>query len=522
MAATFGLLGLALTVIGVKAGTYSNPTCANGRHTITHLFEWKWSDIAQECERFLGPFGYCGVQVSPPNENRVVTSPNRPWWERYQPVSYKLETRSGNEQQFRDMVERCNKAHVRIYPDLVINHMTGSGGGGTGTGGSHWDGNSLSYPGVPYSNLDFNDGSKCHTGDLNIHNYNNAEEVRNCRLVSLVDLNLGKDYVRGKIADYMNHLIDIGVAGFRIDAAKHMWPGDLTALLGRVHNLNTKYFPSGTKPLIYQEVIDMGGEPIKMSEYFQSGRVTNFIYGIKLAQVFRNQNQAKFLKNWGEGWGMPNSNDVIVFIDNHDNQRGHGGGGGVLTHFEPKPYKMATEFMLAHPYGWTRVMSSYNWDRNVQGGEDQNNWIGPPHNGDMSIKDVQINSDMTCGGGWACEHRWRQIYNMVAFRNVVHGTGLTHWWDNGNYQIAFSRGNKGFIVMNAEGSDLNSNLQTGLPQGTYCDVISGNYDNGQCTGTSIHVGGDGQAHFHISGGSEDPVIAIHIGAKVGSPKKVTT
>jgi hypothetical protein len=47
----------------VLAGTWSNPTCAPGRHTLVHLFEWKWSDIAAECERFIGSKGYCGVQV---------------------------------------------------------------------------------------------------------------------------------------------------------------------------------------------------------------------------------------------------------------------------------------------------------------------------------------------------------------------------------------------------------------------------------------------------------------------------
>ena len=52
-------------IFTVFAGRYSNPTCAPGRNTIVHLFEWKWSDIAAECERFLGPYGYCGVQVSP-------------------------------------------------------------------------------------------------------------------------------------------------------------------------------------------------------------------------------------------------------------------------------------------------------------------------------------------------------------------------------------------------------------------------------------------------------------------------
>lgn len=84
---------------------------------------------------------------------------------------------------------------IRIYADVVINHMTGAGGSGSGTGGSHWDGGSLSYPGVPYSSWDFNSGSECSTGDGNIHNYNDPNEVRNCRLVSLVDLKLSKDYV---------------------------------------------------------------------------------------------------------------------------------------------------------------------------------------------------------------------------------------------------------------------------------------------------------------------------------------
>jgi glycosidase len=57
-----------------------------------------------------------------------------------------------------------------------------------------------------------------------------SQQVRNCRLSGLLDLALEKDYVRTKVADYMNHLIDIGVAGFRLDAAKHMWPGDIKAV----------------------------------------------------------------------------------------------------------------------------------------------------------------------------------------------------------------------------------------------------------------------------------------------------
>lgn len=58
----------------------------------------------------------------------------------------------------------------------------------------------------------------------------------------------------------MNDLVDLGVAGFRLDACKHMWPGDLGAILGAVKNLPTsKGFGSGARPFIYQEVIDQGG-----------------------------------------------------------------------------------------------------------------------------------------------------------------------------------------------------------------------------------------------------------------------
>ena len=114
-------------------------------------------------------------------------------------------------------------------------------------GGSGYNGGNLDYPGVPFGGGDF------HQPYCEINNYQNVDEVRNCYLVTLNDLDGGKDYVRGKIADYFNDLINIGVSGFRVDASKHMWPGDLEAiqvsivdtiiiLKGRIENLKTKSF----------------------------------------------------------------------------------------------------------------------------------------------------------------------------------------------------------------------------------------------------------------------------------------
>ena len=38
-------------------------------------------------------------------------------------------------------------------------------------------------------------------------------------------------------------------------------------------------------------------------------------------------------------------------------------------------------------------------------------------NGDQGPPGAQrsVNADGTCGNGWVCEHRWRQIKNMAAF-----------------------------------------------------------------------------------------------------------
>ncbi|XP_035393342.1 pancreatic alpha-amylase-like [Cygnus atratus] len=506
-----------LLIVGVCWAQY-NPNTQAGRTSIVHLFEWCWADIALECERYLGPNGFGGVQISPPNENVIIADPWQPWWERYQPVSYKLCTRSGNETEFRDMVTRCNSVGVHIYVDAVINHMCGgsAGAGNHSTCGSYFNAKTEDFPAVPYSAWDFNDG-KCKSESGDIENYHDASQVRNCRLVNLLDLALEKDYVRSKVAEYLNYLIDIGVAGFRIDAAKHMWPEDVKAILDRLKDLNTKWFSPGAKPFIYQEVIDLGGEPITGSQYFGNGRVTEFKYGAKLGTVIRKWNGEKmsYLKNWGEGWGFVPSDRALVFVDNHDNQRGHGAGGAsILTFWDARLYKMAVGFMLAHPYGFTRVMSSYRWTRNFVNGQDANDWIGPPSNSDGSTKSVTINADTTCGNGWVCEHRWRQIKNMVIFRNVVDGQPFSNWWDNGSNQVAFGRGNKGFIVFNNDDWYMNTDLQTGLPAGTYCDVISGQKEGNACTGKQVYVSGDGMANFQISNSDEDPFVAIHVDAKL--------
>lgn len=62
-------------------------------------------------------------------------------------------------------------------------------------------------------------------------------------------------------------------------------------------------FGDNKRPFIYFEVIDLGGEPIKNTEYTGIGRVSEFRYGKFLSEVFRKQfgQKLKFLNNFGVG-----------------------------------------------------------------------------------------------------------------------------------------------------------------------------------------------------------------------------
>lgn len=79
---------------------------------------------------------------------------------------------------------------------------------------------------------------QCGSCELQVRSTGLADfQVKNCRLVGLLDLNQASPSVRAKIVAYLNKLVDYGVAGFRHDASKHMWPADILNILNDVKDL---------------------------------------------------------------------------------------------------------------------------------------------------------------------------------------------------------------------------------------------------------------------------------------------
>ena len=471
-----------------------------------HLFEWKWTDIATECETVLGPAGFRAVQISPPQEHSLQP-PDYPWSERYQPVSYGVaRSRSGNGAEFAEMVSRCRAAGVDIIVDAVINHMTNYPSPGIGSNGTAYT--KYEYPGL-YAPSDFH--APCTVTD-----YQSAANVQDCELFSLPDLNTALAAVQQQIADYLIMLARLGVAGFRIDAAKHIQQVELDAIVDRV-NL-TLAGEGRPPPYLFLEVSGGAGEALAPSDFFGVGfgsggsaDVTEFTF-VGAGNKFRGVNGefiAQLDPNGPPGsqfseaaWGLMPSDKAVVFLQNHDTQHRCG-----IGYRDGNVFRLANVWMLAQPYGYPSILSSYAFD--CPGG----NAMGPPSDANGNTDDVTCAASFETAtvGEWVCEHRDPVIAAMVGFRHAVAGTDVRDWWDNGANAIAFSRGDRGFVAINLERATVAVDAASPLAPGTYCDLLSGGVDAGTCVGRRVEVDAEGLVHVDLDPGT---AVAIHVGTRL--------
>lgn len=458
------------------------------------LFQWSWTDVTTECERVLAPVGYRAALVSPPQEHAVLDG--NPWWEHYQPVSYSIALTSlGTGAHFQDMVQRCNAAGVDIYVDAVINHTSaGSGVGSNGTAYTKYD-----YPGL-YTWSDF------HT-PCAVTNYQSAANVQDCELLGLSDLETGSASVRQRIADYLIGLARLGVAGFRIDAAKHIQPVELDSILALVdYTLSAEGRPV---PYYFAEVIDNQHEAVHASDYYGlaygsggAADITEFIFhgagdkflgtnGQQLAQL--DPDGAPGSQFSEQAWGLIPADKAVVFLENHDTQR-----GGGIWYRDAQTYRLANVWMLAQPYGYPIVMSSYAFDRGSQGGRDAG---PPPGAGGAGLQRCAASLESATLGDWVCEHRDPMVAGMVGFRRVTAGAPLERWWDDGANAIAFSRGSRGFVAISRESAPLTATIATGMPPGSYCDILTGGRTVTGCAGAPVVVDSTGVVQLRLEANS---------------------
>lgn len=198
--------------------------------TILHAFNWTYDDVAAKAQE-IADIGYKKVLVSP-----AYKSTGSQWWARYQPQDLRvIHSPLGDTNDFKAMVKALKVRGVETYADTVFNHMANESS----------QRSDLNYPGdeilasyaagsTYYNSIKlFGDLQYGSFGANDFHptgcitDWSNPGHVQYWRLcggngdAGLPDLD-SNNWVVAQQQAYLNALKNIGVTGFRVDAAKHM------------------------------------------------------------------------------------------------------------------------------------------------------------------------------------------------------------------------------------------------------------------------------------------------------------
>lgn len=442
------------------------------------LFMWNWDSIAKECP-VLAESGIDWVLTSPPQEHIQGNA----WWTVYQPVSYNLDSKLGSSEQFESMISTCNEAGVEVIVDAVINHMSASDQG-VGYAGTNYQ--KYFYPGL-YDRDDFHNCQL--TTNNQIQDFNDVLQVRDCELLGLSDLDQGRENVRQHISSYLQSLLDLGAAGFRIDAAKHMSEPELREII--------ESLPEDT--VVMHEVIPGGA--LQPDQYTHTGDLAwEFNYAENMNAFFEKGliSTAANSSRWNE---YLRSVEAVSFISNHDTERNR----STLSYRDPQLFELATATMLAEPYGNPKLYSSYAFE----------DFDYVPLDSNDLVKDVTCESTPQLDyqvGQWICQHRWDSTVSMIQFsKDVDREPMLNRKKDRRVY--GFSRGDKGYFLVNLLDQQYTGEIQTGLDPGDYCDYFTSTEESEKdnCIGQVYEVDEEG---FLINPVPANSAVAISTSRKI--------
>lgn len=171
---------------------------------ILHLFRWKLKDIIPKL-----------LQIKEQGFNAIQLTPMQPvkdkncgyWWIHYQPCAFQVGNELiGTKEELRELCTKANELGIKVIQDVICNHVAGADTGEV----------------IPHEKVDKRLTKEEYLKDPSpIWDWNNRYEVIN-HSIGLPSLRLENYELQDIIIDFLNELIDIGISGFRFDAARHI------------------------------------------------------------------------------------------------------------------------------------------------------------------------------------------------------------------------------------------------------------------------------------------------------------
>lgn len=434
------------SIVAASVGMAAMASSSASADVILHAFNWKYSDVTAKATEIANK-GYKKVLVSP-----ALKSTGSKWWARYQPQDYRvIDSPLGNTQDFQAMINALRSKGVDVYADIVLNHMANEAS----------QRSDLNYPGTSILN-DYAGNSGYYNnqklfgnlsnnlfgaGDFHpagcISNYDNVGEVQYWRLCGgngdpgLPDLDPNNWVVTQQKA-YLQALKNMGVKGFRVDAAKHMTNYHINSVF-------TNSIKSGMH--VFGEVITSGGAGNASYEGFLKPYLDatgHSAYDFPLFEQIRGAlsfggSMSQLVDPSAYGQALPSSK-AVTFTVTHDIPLNAGFRYLIM---DPTDEKLGYAYIMGRDGGVPMVYSDHN-----ESGD--NRW-------NQAYKDADITK-------------------MISFHNKVAGSGMQVIGHN-NCFILFRRDHKGVVGINKCGTDQDYWLDTSANglwwYRNYRDVLTG-------------------------------------------------
>jgi alpha-amylase len=413
---------------------------------ILHLFNYPFSLIEQELPE-IAETGFKYIQISPPQLSRGDLE----WYGRYQPLDYRIiDGPLGDERALRRLIKEAGKLQIGVIVDVVLNHMADLG-----------DEYDLVYPPLwvqeKYEVGELFDKNNFHPAFC-IKNYNDPNEVRKGRMCKpskntggLPDLDLDQPYVEEVHKTYLENLIEMGAAGFRFDAAKHMELEYFQSLLsGGLAN---------GKFLFAEIIADRNSYDRDLAPYLRHTnlKLMDFPLQKTMKDAFSWNGDLRLLLAGEEHRASLPGERSVSFVINHDIPNNDQFQYLIL---DPIDEKLAHIFMFARSGGVPHVYSDLG-------------------------KHDRLKSDR-----WFFYHRKPVIRAGVKFHNLTQSASEKIIFAN-NCAIVIKRGVEGIATINKCSHDIRVRLKTPL-QVPYVDLLSNAYLNTHNSQELVIPGRSGQ------------------------------
>ena len=287
---------------------------SNDEGIILHAFNWKYEDIKNNLEAIKNA-GYKMVQTSPVQQPK---SGGARWEFFYQPVSFSIGDASplGSKQDLKDLCDAAEKEGISIICDIVFNHLATDGEKDI-DGLPTIDPEIENYEPYIYAHQD-----EC------FHHYTSNDVTGSGHTTmyypGLPDLNTANEKVQERSLALLKECIDVGVDGFRFDAAKHIeTPEDKeyssNFWVNTLEAAKTYYHEKTNQDLFaYGEILNDVDGGRDLSLYTKYMKVTDNGYigsGVFNAVALRNKDASLAVN---AEYGKKPSNKIVTWVESHD------------------------------------------------------------------------------------------------------------------------------------------------------------------------------------------------------------